>query len=72
MIKGRTNITMKNEHNVTVEWLALHLCIREVTGSNPGPDLSYPDRCFAVFHSPPKPMPGYLKLGHHHFLMSFH
>jgi hypothetical protein len=35
--------------NVVVERLALFLRIREVTGSNLGPETGYPDRFFVVF-----------------------
>jgi hypothetical protein len=38
--------------NVMVEWLALLLRIREVPGSNLGPETGYPDRFFVVFLSP--------------------
>jgi hypothetical protein len=56
MINGTTVITTKNGPNIAVEWLALLL--REVTGSDLGPDISYPGRFFMVFLCPSKPMPG--------------
>jgi hypothetical protein len=51
--------TMNNrELNVVVEWLALLLPIREVPGSNLGPETGCPDRSFVVFLSPFRQMPG--------------
>jgi hypothetical protein len=35
--------TYMNLQNITVEWLALLLCIREVPGSNLGPETGYPE-----------------------------
>jgi hypothetical protein len=32
-----------NQLNIVVEWLTLLLCIREVLGSNVGPENGYPD-----------------------------
>jgi hypothetical protein len=39
--------------NVVVEWLVLLLCIREVPGSNLGPETGYPDWDFSWFFSVP-------------------
>jgi hypothetical protein len=46
------------------------LCIREVTGSNIGPEISYPDKDFSLFTSVPagKCRVITLKLGHDRFL----
>jgi hypothetical protein len=38
--------------NVAAEWLPFQLRIREVPGSNIGPDTCYPDRFFVVFLVP--------------------
>jgi hypothetical protein len=38
--------------NVVVEWLAFLLCIREVPGSNLGPETGYPDSVFVGFSAP--------------------
>jgi hypothetical protein len=55
--------------NVVVEWLTRLLRIREVPGSNLGPDTGYTDRFFVVFVSPSRQVLGwYLKLGHDRFL----
>jgi hypothetical protein len=47
-----------------VEWLTLLFHIREVQGSNLGPETGYPDcEFFIVFLSPSMQMPGlYLKI----------
>jgi hypothetical protein len=44
-------IFIKDRPNVVVEWLTLLLRIREVPGSNLGPDTGYPDRVFVIFLS---------------------
>jgi hypothetical protein len=55
--------------NIQSEWLAFLLRIREVPGSNLGPETGYPDRLFVVFLGPFTQMPGYYhKLVHDRFL----
>jgi hypothetical protein len=44
--------------NVTAEWLALLLHIREILGSNLCPGTGYTDWGFHVFFSPSSQMPG--------------
>jgi hypothetical protein len=44
--------------NVTTKWLAHPFHIKEVSGSNFGPETSHPDRFFVVFLRPSKQMPG--------------
>jgi hypothetical protein len=39
----------KEESKFFIEWLALLLSIREVTGSNLGPETAYPHRGFSCF-----------------------
>jgi hypothetical protein len=49
--------TWDRKPNVTVEWWALLLRIREISGSNLGPETSYPDRFFVVFLRHSRQMP---------------
>jgi hypothetical protein len=53
----------------SVEWLTLLIRIREVTGSNLGPEIDYPDRFFVISSVPPgKCRDSALKFGHDRFL----
>jgi hypothetical protein len=50
-------------------WLPLLLLIREVPGSNPDPEIGYPDRFFVVSPVPPGECQDIiLKLGNDRFL----
>jgi hypothetical protein len=44
--------------NVMVEWLTILLHIREVLGSNVGPEISYSNRFLMVFLRPTRQMLG--------------
>jgi hypothetical protein len=55
--------------NVVMEWLTPLICIRDIPGSNHGPETGYPDRVFVVFLEPSRQMRhSTLKLGHDHFV----
>jgi hypothetical protein len=57
--------------DVVVKWSTLLLNIREVPGSNLGPETGYTEVCFIVFLSPPMRIPGqYVK--NHAASASFH
>jgi hypothetical protein len=49
---------IKGPRNVVVEWITLMLRIREVPGSNLGPETGYLHRLFVVFLSPSRQIPG--------------
>jgi hypothetical protein len=46
-----------SKNNVTVEWLPILLCVREVPGSNLGPSTSYPCRDIALLQESVAIMP---------------
>jgi hypothetical protein len=54
--------------NVVLEWLTLLLLIREVPGSNIGPETAYPDWGISLFSQAFQASVGILKLGHDSFL----
>jgi hypothetical protein len=48
-------IVTENKIDVPFEWLAILLCIRQVSGSNLSPETSYPDSGFSWFFKVPPP-----------------
>jgi hypothetical protein len=56
-IRPASGLSQIQNGSIVVEWLALLLCIRDVPGSNLGPETGYPE-VFVVFLSPSRQMPG--------------